>query len=105
MSSSLVANVNKLTPDEVREISLEARLSLSDEELAKAVGYINNFLNMLDRFEELDLTNVAPFSFPEALECPLREDVTEKFDARDEILAESQHVSGDYFKVPRIMEG
>ena len=51
----------KLSNDEVREIALEARLTLDDAELEKAARYINNFLSMLDRFKELDLKEVEPF--------------------------------------------
>ena len=93
-----------LSNDEVRDIALEARLDLTDEELAKAARYINNFLGMLDRFKELDLKDVAPFSFAEAMECPLRGDVLTPFGDRDAILEEGRHVEGNYFKVPRIME-
>ena len=93
-----------LSNDEVREIALEARLLLTEDELAGAVRYINEFLDMLDRFKELDLKDVEPFSFAEAIECPLREDVLAPFADRDEILGEGRHVEGNYFKVPRIME-
>lgn len=94
----------KLTREEVNEIALESRLLLTDQELTGAVRYINNFLDMLDRFKELDLQNVEPFSFAEALECPLREDKIIAFTNTQAILDESEHVDGAYFKVPRIME-
>ena len=94
----------RLGNDEVRDVALEARLILTDDELARAVRYINDFLDMLDRFKELDLKDVEPFSFAEAIECPLREDVLAPFADRDEILGEGRHVEGNYFKVPRIME-
>ena len=94
----------KLSNDEVREIALEARLTLDDAELEKAARYINNFLSMLDRFKELDLKDVEPFCFAETMECPLRDDVLKPFGGRDVILRESAHVERDYFKVPRIME-
>ena len=93
-----------LSGDEVREIALESRLVLNDEELDGAVRYINDFLEMLDRFRELDLKDVEPFSFAEAIECPLREDEVISFPNRDDILRESAHVESDYFKVPRIIE-
>ncbi len=93
-----------LSNDEVREIALEARLLLTEDELAGAARYINEFLDMLDRFKELDLKDVEPFSFAEAIVCPLREDVLAPFADRDEILSEGRHVEGNYFKVPRIME-
>ena len=93
----------KLGNDEVREIAAEARLVLTDPELDKAVRYINNFLELLGRFKELDLKNVEPFCFAEASACPLREDEVKPFGGVEEILAESEHRSGSYIKVPRIM--
>ncbi len=94
----------KLTSEEVNDIALESRLLLTEQELAGAVRYINNFLDMLDRFKELDLQNVEPFSFAEALECPLREDKVNDFSNTQAIFDESEHVDGQFFKVPRIME-
>ena len=95
----------KLSSEEVNEIALESRLLLTDQELAGAVRYINNFLDMLDRFKELDLQDVEPFSFAEALECPLREDEVKDFTNIQAIFDESEHVDGLLFKVPRVMEG
>lgn len=94
----------KLDEHEVNEIALESRLVLTEQELSNAVRYINNFLDMLDRFKELDLKDIEPFSFAEALECPLREDKIISFSNTQAILDESEHVDGAYFKVPRIIE-
>ena len=94
----------KLSREEVNDIALESRLLLTEKELDGAVKYINNFLDILDSFKELDLTNVEPFSFAEALECPLREDKVKAFTNTQGIFNESEHVDGAYFKVPRIME-
>ena len=94
----------KLDANEVNEIALESRLVLTEQELAGATRYINNFLDMLDSFKELDLKDVEPFSFAEALECPLREDTVISFANTQGILDESEHVDGAYFKVPRIIE-
>jgi len=92
----------KLSSDDVKTIASEARLSLTDRELDGAVRFINNFLEMADRFKELDLKNVEPFCFAEARECPLREDLPETFAGIPEILGD--RTEGAYFKVPRIME-
>ena len=93
-----------LTSEQVNDIALESRLLLTEQELAGATRYINNFLGMLDRFKELDLKDVEPFSFAEAIDCPLREDTVTAFNNSGAILDESAHVDGVYFKVPRIME-
>ncbi|MDR2176169.1 MAG: Asp-tRNA(Asn)/Glu-tRNA(Gln) amidotransferase subunit GatC [Synergistaceae bacterium] len=94
----------KLGGEEVRAIAAEARLSLTDEELAKAVRYIGSFLDMVDRFKELDLKGVEPFCFAEAAECPLREDSPAAFGGMPEILAGRTEGVGSFFKVPRIVE-
>lgn len=94
----------KLSNDEVREIAAEARLVLNESELERAVRYINNFLSMLDRFKELDLENVEPFCFAEKTDCPLRGDVLTPFGDVRAILDEGPHRTGNYFRVPRIME-
>ena len=94
----------KLTSEQVNNIAIESRLLLTEQELSGATLYINNFLDMLDSFKELDLTDVEPFSFAEVLECPLREDKVSAFPDTEAILHESEHVDGSYFKVPRIME-
>lgn len=94
----------KLDAEQVNEIALESRLLLTEQELTGAVRYINNFLDMLDCFKELDLKDVEPFSFAEVLECPLRDDKVIPFPDNEAILHESEHVDGSYFKVPRIME-
>jgi aspartyl/glutamyl-tRNA(Asn/Gln) amidotransferase C subunit len=94
----------KLGNDDVRAIAAEARLSLTDTELAGAVRYINNFLDMVDRFKELDLKDVEPFCFAETNVCPLREDLPETFSRMDEILMDRADGAGAFFKVPRIME-
>ena len=94
----------KLDAVQVNEIALESRLLLTEQELSNAVRYINNFLDMLDCFKELDLKDVEPFSFAEVLECPLRDDKVIPLPDNEAILHESEHVDGSYFKVPRIME-
>ena len=94
-----------LTSEQVNDIALESRLLLTEQELAGATRYINNFLGMLDCFKELDLKDVEPFSFAEAIACPLRDDKVIPFSDTEAILHESEHVDGSYFKVPRIMEG
>ncbi|MDR2523151.1 MAG: Asp-tRNA(Asn)/Glu-tRNA(Gln) amidotransferase subunit GatC [Synergistaceae bacterium] len=94
----------RLGSEDVRAIAAEARLSLTDTELAGAVRYINNFLEMVDRFKELDLTGVEPFCFAESNVCPLREDAPEVFPRAREILADRADYLTSLFKVPRIME-
>ena len=94
----------KLGGEDVRAIAAEARLSLTDAELAGAVRYINNFLEMVDRFKELDLASVEPFCFAESNVCPLREDVPDTFPRAEEILADRASYTTFLFKVPRIME-
>ena len=94
----------KLGNDDAQAIAYEARLSLTDDELADAARFVNNILDMADRFKELDLKNVEPFCFAETRECPLREDKPETFANIPEILSARAVGVDSLFKVPRIME-
>jgi len=97
----------KLGDYDVRSLASEARLSLTDDELGNAVRFINDFLDMADKFKELDLKSVEPFCFAEITVCPLREDNPEHFGQRTEILADRTNAgvgTDACFKVPRIME-
>ena len=94
----------KLGDDDVRAIAAEARLSLTEEELAGAVRYVNHFFEMANRFKELDLKDVEPFEFADAPECPLRDDVPAEFGKMSDILADHGDLETSCFKVPRIME-
>ena len=100
----------RLGDDDVRAVASEARLSLTDEELKGAARFVNNFLDMADRFKELDLKNVEPFCFAETAESSLRalrEDKPEPFGRVPEILAArtaDASLDGALFRVPRIME-
>ena len=95
----------KLGDDDVRAIAAEARLSLTDEELAGAVRTINDFLEMVERLKELDLKDVEPFGFVEVPECPLRDDDTTEFEKMGDILMDRADFENSCFKVPRIMGG
>lgn len=94
-----------ITPEDVHLLAADARLAVTDEEMPGMIQYLENFLQEMNRMNELQLDGVPEFDFPEAFCCPLREDVAAKFDGRDDILSAAPHRDGDYYRVPRIMEG
>ena len=51
-------SVSRITPDEVRELALLARLALSEQEVARMTGDLGAILTYVDALRELDTTGV-----------------------------------------------
>ena len=52
--------MSRITPDEVRELALLARLALSEQEVARMTGDLGAILTYVDALRELDTTGVEP---------------------------------------------
>ncbi|MBA2428872.1 MAG: Asp-tRNA(Asn)/Glu-tRNA(Gln) amidotransferase subunit GatC [Thermoleophilaceae bacterium] len=86
--------------DEVLHVARLARLSLSDEEVARMSGELSHVLEHVERIGELDLEGVAPTSHVVALENVLREDEPRPSIDRDRALAPAPDHSAGGFRVP-----
>lgn len=93
-----------LTVDDVRQVARLARVSLSDDELESFVVDLNKVLGFVAKLEELDTTNVEPTSHVVSLKNVMREDRVQPSLTVEEALANAPDRSGDYFRVPRILE-
>ncbi len=86
--------------DEVLHVARLARLSLSDEEVARMSGELSHVLEHVERIGELDLEGVAPTSHVVALENVLREDEPRPSLDRDRALESAPDHAGGGFRVP-----
>ena len=65
----------RLTSDDVRHIAKLARLSLTDEEIARFPDQLTSILAYVDMLKEVDTSGVEPTSQVTGLDNALREDV------------------------------
>jgi aspartyl/glutamyl-tRNA(Asn/Gln) amidotransferase C subunit len=91
--------------EEVRHIALLARLHVTDQETEPLQRHLNDILEHFERLKGLDLVNVDPFAREDLDATPWREDVACSWEGREEALSEAPVRDGDFFRVPRILEG
>ena len=97
--------MSRMTPEEVRELALLARLALSDQEIARMTGDLGAILTYVDALRELDTTGVEPMTHAVPFDCPLRDDQVAPSLPVDEALANAPRREASFFQVPRIVPG
>ena len=75
-----------LTADQVRHIAKLARLGLTEEEIGKFAGQLDNILTYVAKLNEVDTSDVAATSQVTGLQNVLREDKEKRFSNQEELL-------------------
>jgi aspartyl-tRNA(Asn)/glutamyl-tRNA(Gln) amidotransferase subunit C len=97
--------MSRITPEEVRELAVLARLALSDQEIARMTGDLDAILDYVDAMRELDTTGVEPMTHAVPFDCPLRPDQVAPSLPVDEALRNAPRREASFFQVPRIVPG
>jgi aspartyl-tRNA(Asn)/glutamyl-tRNA(Gln) amidotransferase subunit C len=94
-----------ISREEVRHIALLSRIRLSDEELDRFTGHLDEILAYAEKINELDTSDVPPTSHVVPIVNVMRDEdrVSESLDVR-EALANAPETDGSFFKVPRVTE-
>ena len=93
----------KLSKKEVEHVAHLARLNLTDEELKKMTGQLDNILSYVDKLEELDTSQVVPTSHVFSVSNAFREDVEKESLSQAEALRNGPQQDGEMFQVPKII--
>ena len=93
-----------ITREEARHIARLARLALSDEEIDLFCDQIGKLLNYMKQLDRLDTVAVVPTLHAVDAGTPFREDVVRPFGDKEALLRGAYDRSGDFFRVPRILE-
>ncbi len=97
--------MSRISPEEVRELALLARLAMSDQEVARMTGDLAAILTYVDALRELDTAGVDPMTHAVPFDCPLRDDQVAPSLPVDAALANAPRREGSFFQVPRIVPG
>jgi len=95
--------MDRIGPEEVRQLATLARLQLSEEEVASMTGDLAAILDYVDALRELDTTDVEPMTHAVPFDCPLRADEVGPSLSLEEALANAPRREGSFFEVPRIV--
>ncbi len=86
-------------------LCLLSRLEPDVSEQEEMAAQCSRILAYMDKLAEVDTAGVEPLYSPVIHECAFREDVAERRRERDAILADAPLTDGEFFIVPRIVEG
>jgi aspartyl-tRNA(Asn)/glutamyl-tRNA(Gln) amidotransferase subunit C len=89
-----------ISADEVRHVAQLARLSLSDEELARLGEQLGAILEAVSKVAELDLDDVPPTAHPLDVVNVWADDEPRPCLPVEEALANAPDRDGNFFRVP-----
>ena len=93
-----------LSKEQVKHVAKLARLHMTDAELDKYAGQINNILKFIDQLTEIDTKNVEPLPSPVDMNLPLRKDAVTDGGKPQDVLANAPEQLEGFFVVPKVVE-
>ena len=94
-----------LSRSDVEHVAYLARLGMTDEELARLEGQLNQILDQYAILARLDTDDIPPTAQTIELENILRDDVVQDSLPVDAVLANAAEHDGDFIVVPPILGG
>ena len=94
----------KITMREVEQVARLARLALSDAEKERMRRELDGILSYIDKLRALDTEGVPPTSHAVPMTNVMREDEPVPSLPQADMLANAPARSGDFFRVPKIIE-
>ncbi len=94
----------KISLEDVEHVARLARLELSDDEKERMRRELDRILSYIDKLRALDTDGVEPTSHAVPLTNVMREDETRPSFPQSDMLSNAPERSGDFFRVPKIIE-
>ncbi len=88
---------------DVEKIADLARLYITEEEKEKYTRQLNVILEYMEQLNKVDTSKVEPLSHPFELKNVFREDEVQPSLPVDDALKNAPEKSGNYFKVPKVI--
>jgi len=96
--------VRKIDVQQVRSVARLARLELSESEIEQFAGQLSAILEYFEKLNELDTSQVEPLAHCLPIHNVFRDDTPQASLSTEEALANAPQRTGDYFKVPKILD-
>ena len=94
----------KITPEEVEHVARLARLELGPLEKERMRQELDGILTYIDKLRAVDTRSVEPTSHAVPMTNVMRDDVVQPSFPQPDMLANAPDRSGDFFRVPKIIE-
>ena len=99
-----MAGEPKITMRDVEHVARLSRLALTDQEKERMRRELDGILSYIDKLRALDTANVPPTSHAVPMTNVMRDDEPRPSLAQDLMLANAPERSGEFFRVPKIIE-
>jgi aspartyl-tRNA(Asn)/glutamyl-tRNA(Gln) amidotransferase subunit C len=93
-----------ITIDDVKKIAALAKLSFSENELAKMAHELDAIVDYVEQLKELNVDGIEPTSHVLELVNVMRQDATEPWLAPEEALQNAPTHKLGYFSVPKVVQ-
>ncbi len=94
----------KITLKDVEHVARLARLELGPEEKERMRRELDGILTYIDKLRAVDTRSVEPTSHAVPMTNVMRDDVVQPSFPQSDMLANAPDRSGDFFRVPKIIE-
>ena len=94
----------KITMEMVEHVAELARLEFSGNEKALFAKQLDAILTYVEKLNELDTTGVEPTSHVLPIKNVFKDDMVKPSLTPDEALSNAPERSGDFYRVPKIIE-
>ena len=93
-----------LSTEEVKKISLLARLAISDEEAQQYSDSLSEIFDLVEQMNAVDTTGIEPMAHPQDISQRLREDVVTAIDEREKFQSIAPATEDNLYLVPKVIE-
>ena len=101
MSDSKIIVIDE---EQVKKIATLARLTIPEERVAELSERLTQILSYVEKLNEVDTEGVEPLSHVHGAVNVYRDDVSEEYENKEQILANVPDRSGAFIKVPLIID-
>jgi aspartyl-tRNA(Asn)/glutamyl-tRNA(Gln) amidotransferase subunit C len=95
---------SKITLKDVEHVARLARLELGPEDKERMRRELDGILSYIDKLRALDTEGVEPTSHAVPITNIMRDDLVTPSFPQSDMLANAPERSGDFFRVPKIIE-
>ena len=95
--------MTKITFDDVRKVSILARLELPEDQIATYTQQLEKIISYVAQLEKIDTTDVPPTARAVEVTNVTRNDEVISSEIRDDLINLAPNREGDFFRVPKIL--
>lgn len=93
-----------LNKDDINKIAHLARLNINNDFQESITQDLNNILNLVDKIQKIDVTNIKPMAHSTETKQRLAKDAVLETNVRDAMQKIAPHAESGLYLVPQVVE-